>query len=185
MTPISALVGAVAGHMATRMTNENDSDGATYLPPVDSQPVVQLLQPMITGEVESVYDYYSMLLFHETQHMKLEEEHRSPGHLQNDESMDSYGGLLDNESNKENALDRPARETSLRPPRGRMALLERAPSSENDVRIALLWEEHKTRMRLMEEEHNNLQKNEEHKMKILRVQKQVELAKLSAMNERM
>lgn len=72
MTPISALVGAVAGHMATRMTNENDSDGATYLPPVDSQPVVQLLQPMITGEVESVYDYYSMLLFHETQHMKLE-----------------------------------------------------------------------------------------------------------------
>lgn len=70
-----------------------------------------------------------------------------------------------------------------------MALLERAPSSENDVRIALLWEEHKTRMHLMEEEHNNnLQKrNEEHKMKmkILRVQKQVELAKLSAMNERM
>ncbi|KAH7945109.1 hypothetical protein HPB49_007017 [Dermacentor silvarum] len=202
MTPLSALVGAVAGHMATRIANENDSDGATYLPPVDSQPVVRLLQPMVT-EVEAVYDYY--------------EEHRSPGHMQNDEAMDYNYGVthntcapnadenaaalehLDNDSNKENELDRPAREASPRPaqshpeasprpPRGRMALLERTLSCENDVRIALLREEHKTRMRLLEEEHkDNLQKrNEEHKIKmeILQVQKQVELAKLTAMNER-
>ncbi|XP_072145134.1 uncharacterized protein [Dermacentor andersoni] len=35
MTPLSALVGAVAGHMATRIPNEEDSHGAIYLPPVD------------------------------------------------------------------------------------------------------------------------------------------------------
>ncbi|XP_075543979.1 uncharacterized protein LOC142578482 [Dermacentor variabilis] len=76
MTPLSALVGAVPGHMATRIPNEEDSDGATYLPPVDSEPVVRLLQPMLTGEVEATYDYY--------------EEHRSPGHLvQHDQSMDN------------------------------------------------------------------------------------------------
>ncbi|KAH7981506.1 hypothetical protein HPB49_024916 [Dermacentor silvarum] len=126
--------------------------------------------------------------------------------MQNDEPMDyNYGATsntcapnadenpaalehLDNDSNKENELDRPAREPSPRPPRGRMAPLERALSSENDVSIDFLWEEHKTRLRLMEEEHkDNLQKgNEEHKIKmeILQVQKQVELAKLTAMNER-
>ncbi|KAH7940688.1 hypothetical protein HPB49_003553 [Dermacentor silvarum] len=152
----------------------------------------------------------------EKRKMHKTEEHRSPGHMQNDEAMDYNYGVthntcapnadenaavlehLDNDSNKENELDRPAREASPRPaqshpeasprpPRGRMALLERTLSYENDVRIALLREEHKTRMRLLEEEHkDNLQKRNEHKIKmeILQVQKQVELAKLTAMNER-
>ncbi|KAH7959861.1 hypothetical protein HPB49_014424 [Dermacentor silvarum] len=90
------------------------------------------------------------------------EEHRSPGQMQTDEAMDYNYGVtnntcapnadenaaalehLDNESNKENEVNRPAREARPRPPRGRMALLERALSSENGVRIALLREEHKT-----------------------------------------
>nr|XP_054919005.1 myb/SANT-like DNA-binding domain-containing protein 3 [Dermacentor andersoni] len=232
MTPLSALVGAVAGHMATRIPNEEDSDGATYLPPVDSEPVVRLLQPMITGEVEATYDYYGIVLFHEThckvfvicrkqfvvaftfsdakcvphdeynfELMILSKEHRSPGHLvQHDHSMDNdlnatSSPIVDHttaapellESNKENEPERAREFTSERPPRSRMALLEKTLASENEVRIALLREEQKLRMRLMQEEHaDNLKKrNDEHKLKIeiLNLQKQVELAKLNAMNK--
>lgn len=49
MTATSVLVGAVASHMATRIRNDYDSDGAAYLPPVQSEPVIRLLQLMITG----------------------------------------------------------------------------------------------------------------------------------------
>ncbi|XP_072142283.1 uncharacterized protein [Dermacentor andersoni] len=152
MTPLSALVGAVAGHMVTRIPNEEDSGGTICLPPVDSEPVVRLLQPMITGEVKPTYDYYGIVLFHET-HWK----ERSPGHLRNDQSMGndftnatgspSVGDtaaapeLLD--SNKENEPELARESTSQRPPRSRMALLEKTLASENEVRIALLREEHK------------------------------------------
>ncbi|KAM7288198.1 hypothetical protein ISCGN_028465 [Ixodes scapularis] len=63
-TPVSAislLVGALAGHMAARLPNEDDCDGASYLPPVQSEPVVRLLQPMIDGEEEH-YDYMGTVL---------------------------------------------------------------------------------------------------------------------------
>ncbi|KAH6920522.1 hypothetical protein HPB50_028490 [Hyalomma asiaticum] len=45
-----------------RITNEDDSDGARYLAPVDSEPIVRLLQPMVTGKEEPLYDYYDLLL---------------------------------------------------------------------------------------------------------------------------
>ncbi|XP_072145156.1 uncharacterized protein [Dermacentor andersoni] len=239
MTPLSALVGAVVGHMATRIPNEQDSDGAIYLPPVDSEPVVRLLQPMITGEVEPTYDYYGIVLFHEThckvfvaafskpsaeyvesnllwhlhsvmqsvlhdeynfELMIISEERRSPGHLQNDQSMGNdlnatSSPIVDDtaaapellDSNKENEPELAREATSQRPPRSRMALLEKTLASENEVRIALLRKEHKLRMRLMQEEHvDNLKKrNEEHKLKteILNLQKQVEHATLNGMNK--
>lgn len=50
MDSVSALVGAVASHMATRIPNAYDSDGATYLAPVTSEPVLQLLRPMVTED---------------------------------------------------------------------------------------------------------------------------------------
>ncbi|KAG0437437.1 hypothetical protein HPB47_017450 [Ixodes persulcatus] len=46
MSAISVLVGTVAGHMATRLVNDNDSNGA-YLPPVQNEPVVRLLEGMV------------------------------------------------------------------------------------------------------------------------------------------
>ncbi|KAM7282562.1 hypothetical protein ISCGN_002709 [Ixodes scapularis] len=45
----------VAGHMATRLDNDNDSDGAAYLPPVQNEPVVRLLEGMI--DCDPVYDH--------------------------------------------------------------------------------------------------------------------------------
>ncbi|KAG0425367.1 hypothetical protein HPB47_027468 [Ixodes persulcatus] len=54
MSAISVLVGAVAGHMATRLVNDNDSDGA-YLPPVQNEPVVRLLEGMVGCNPE--YDH--------------------------------------------------------------------------------------------------------------------------------
>ncbi|KAL1481206.1 hypothetical protein MTO96_034611 [Rhipicephalus appendiculatus] len=50
MDSVSALVGALTSHMATRIPNVYDSDGATYLAPVASEPVLQLLRPMVTEE---------------------------------------------------------------------------------------------------------------------------------------
>lgn len=61
VSAISLLVGALAGHMAARLPNEDDCDGASYLPPVQSEPVVRLLQPMIDGEEEH-YDYMGTVL---------------------------------------------------------------------------------------------------------------------------
>ncbi|XP_042149130.1 myb/SANT-like DNA-binding domain-containing protein 3 isoform X2 [Ixodes scapularis] len=58
MSAISVLVGAVAGHMATRLDNDNDSDGAAYLPPVQNEPVVRLLEGMI--DCDPVYEYAAM-----------------------------------------------------------------------------------------------------------------------------
>ncbi|KAH6923525.1 hypothetical protein HPB50_002147 [Hyalomma asiaticum] len=165
LTPMSALVGAVASHMSTRTTNEDDSDGARYLPPVDK-------------------------------------EHRSPGHMQNDQLLVDHGATADasvpnmnfaaaapetpedETANKENGAEVPdKRGTSPRPPTGRMTLLEGTLSAENEVRIALLREEHAMRMRLMEEELQQRNKEHELKLELLQVQKKVELAKLNKINE--
>lgn len=59
---MSVLVGAVAGHMASRIENEHDCDGASYLPPVESEPAVQLLQQMVNGEEEPFYSYSGTVL---------------------------------------------------------------------------------------------------------------------------
>lgn len=50
MSATSVLVGAVASHVFNRQENMEDSDGAPYLPPVCSLPVLRLLQPMLDGE---------------------------------------------------------------------------------------------------------------------------------------
>ncbi|XP_077511876.1 myb/SANT-like DNA-binding domain-containing protein 3 [Amblyomma americanum] len=57
MDPLTEQVGAVAGHMATRIYNEFDSDGANDLPPVHTLPVVRLLQPMIDGGGDTECDF--------------------------------------------------------------------------------------------------------------------------------
>lgn len=112
----------------------------------------------------------------------IPEEHRSPGHLQKEQLLVDRGVTADasapnvnitvatsepskNErANKENAPEVPDKEkASPRPPTGRMAVLKRTLSAENEVCIALLREEHAMRMRLMEE---LKQKNKEHELKM-------------------
>ncbi|KAG0431364.1 hypothetical protein HPB47_021854 [Ixodes persulcatus] len=44
-----------AGHMATRLDNNNDSDGSNYLPHVQNEPVVRLLEGMVGCDPE--YEY--------------------------------------------------------------------------------------------------------------------------------
>ncbi|KAH6932186.1 hypothetical protein HPB50_003640 [Hyalomma asiaticum] len=91
---------------------------------------------------------------------------------------------VDETANKGNAPEVPDKErSSPRPPTGRMALLERTLSAENEVRIALLWEEHAMRMLLMEEELKRKNKEHELKMEILPVQKKTELAKFQKIND--
>lgn len=43
--------------MATRSDNHNDSDGANHLPPVDSEPVLRLVEAMIPGTSQKEYVY--------------------------------------------------------------------------------------------------------------------------------
>lgn len=62
ITTASERVGGVASHMATTLDNGEDSDLAPYLPPVLSQPVVQIVQRMITGEEEPSCSYAGIVL---------------------------------------------------------------------------------------------------------------------------
>ncbi|KAH6919605.1 hypothetical protein HPB50_029407 [Hyalomma asiaticum] len=115
------------------------------------------------------------------------EEHRSPGNIQSGQPLMDLGVTagadapdvnltapasdtppVDEAADKENAPEVPDKQrSSPRPPTGRMALLERTLSAENEVRIALLREEHAMRMRLMEEELKRKNKEHELKMEIL------------------
>ncbi|XP_077494458.1 uncharacterized protein LOC144105177 [Amblyomma americanum] len=99
--------------MATRINNEFDSDGATDLPPVNTLPVMRLLQPMLDGGGDTELDF-------------------------TDASCTIAAAVAAGDS---------------RAPRGRMALLEKSLSDENEVRASLLREEHAVRFQMMQEEH--------------------------------
>uniref|UniRef100_A0A131YQA5 Regulatory protein zeste n=1 Tax=Rhipicephalus appendiculatus TaxID=34631 RepID=A0A131YQA5_RHIAP len=58
MSPSLALVGAAASHMATRLPNPYDSDGAHTSQPVLSLPPARILESMVTGSE----DYMEELL---------------------------------------------------------------------------------------------------------------------------
>lgn len=62
MSAASERVGGVAAHMETSLENGEDSDLAPYLPPVLSQPVVEIVRRMITGEEEPSYSYAGIIL---------------------------------------------------------------------------------------------------------------------------
>ncbi|KAL1468563.1 hypothetical protein MTO96_025331 [Rhipicephalus appendiculatus] len=58
MSPSLALVGAAESHMATRLPNPYDSDGAHISQPVLSLPPARILENMVTGSE----DYMEELL---------------------------------------------------------------------------------------------------------------------------
>lgn len=87
---------------------------------------------------------------------------------------------VDETANKENASEVPEkRRTSPTPTTGRMVLLERTLSAENENRVALLWDEHAMRMRLMEEGLKQRPQEHELKLEMLQVQNRIALAKLN------
>ncbi|KAM7288149.1 uncharacterized protein ISCGN_031838 [Ixodes scapularis] len=186
MSAISVLVGAVAGHMATRLDNDNDSDGAAYLPPVQNEPVVRLLEGMV--DCDSVYEYGFTHL--------VTGDNYQPGSPSVDvakpeESASAAAATgADPGPPTEQTVPAPAAASSCsservaatqdegRPARGRMVLLEQALSAENDVRSSLLRAESAIRIKLLEEEQ---QMNvAEHQMKVAehRVRLQVEQTNL-------
>ncbi|KAH6922277.1 hypothetical protein HPB50_011939 [Hyalomma asiaticum] len=56
MAPLQQLVGSIAADMVKRVENPFDSDGTEFQLPVESLPVVRLLQPMVDGQNELDYD---------------------------------------------------------------------------------------------------------------------------------
>ncbi|KAG0438562.1 hypothetical protein HPB47_016963 [Ixodes persulcatus] len=173
MSAISVLVGAVAGHMATRLDNDNDSDGAAYLPPVQNEPVVRLLEGMV--DCDPVYEYAGDHYQPASPSMDVAEPGASSSTAAATEAAP--------DPLTEQTTPAPAAASSCssdrvaatpdeaRPPRGRMVLLEQALSAENDVRSSLLRAESAIRIKLLEEEQQI--KAAEHQMKVAEHQMKV------------
>ncbi|XP_037512324.1 myb/SANT-like DNA-binding domain-containing protein 3 [Rhipicephalus sanguineus] len=186
MDSVSALVGAVASHMATRIPNAYDSDGATYLAPVTSEPVLQLLRQCA---VYSLVGQYNHILPEDDYHpgsptcVGVDNDTIAPAPPTDPESTEVAppATAANVTANSEAA---PAGSTI---PRGRLSLLQKSLSEEADVRFALLREEHALRMRLMEEDHTDKfqKRDEEHKlqMDILKRQKDIKYLKLKRLQE--
>ncbi|KAH7943308.1 hypothetical protein HPB52_006830 [Rhipicephalus sanguineus] len=60
MSPSLALVGAAASHMATRLPNPYDSDGAHTSQPVLSLPPARILESMVTGSEDTMEELLDM-----------------------------------------------------------------------------------------------------------------------------
>ncbi|XP_077542028.1 uncharacterized protein LOC144154801 [Haemaphysalis longicornis] len=128
MTPTSQRVGGMAGHMATTLDNGENSDLAPYLPPVLSQPVVQIVQRMVPGEEEPSCSY------------------ADAGEL--DAPTGGHAAALPPQGATASSED------SSRPPRGRMDLLHQHLGTENDLRMALIRQEHDLLINLLQEDHD-------------------------------
>ncbi|KAG0425036.1 hypothetical protein HPB47_027780 [Ixodes persulcatus] len=173
MSAISVLVGAVAGHMATRLDNDNDSDGAAYLPPVQNEPVVRLLEGMV--DCDPVYEYAGDHYQPASPSMDVAEPGASSSTAAATEAAP--------DPLTEQTTPAPAAASSCssdrvaatpdeaRPPRGRVVLLEQALSAENDVRSSVLRAESAIRIKLLEEEQQI--KAAEHQMKVAKHQMKV------------
>ncbi|XP_075543527.1 uncharacterized protein LOC142577984 isoform X1 [Dermacentor variabilis] len=207
MTTTSVLVGAVASHMATRIRNDDDSDGAVYLPPVQSEPVIRLLQPMITGNDVPVSQYYEELSNPDSRLQDAVMETGNDGTTtpQPPDSNEMLGACAANDASSQpphapcsaganstrkdsaplDAVQIPVATT--RPSSSRMALLEKTLSEENDIRVNLMREEHELRMRILQEDHDDILKkrDEKHKleMEILQARKDAELRKVMVLRE--
>ncbi|XP_049523960.1 uncharacterized protein LOC119454245 [Dermacentor silvarum] len=195
MSVFSALVGSVAAHMTTRIPNTDDSDGALYLPPIESEPVVRLLPPMVTGEQDSLFDSFgtvhTLARVYNPMYESVHEVHAGESCQGIPPAQDqvaqvarqvsrpstSYRGITptpeENASVPEENAEAPGgRAGQLR---GRMVFLQQALGEEPDVRMTLLREEHAMRLKLIQDDHIDLLKKREEKpklkMEILQVQK--------------
>ncbi|XP_077565091.1 uncharacterized protein LOC144180659 [Haemaphysalis longicornis] len=196
ITTASEQVGGVASHMATTLDNGEDSDLAPYLPPVLSQPVVQIVQRMITGEEEPSCSYAE-------EHQADQADEDEHGHPTGDDLAVPFSGgtevdELDAPTGADAAVLPPQGATApsedcSRPPRGRMALLHQHLGTENDLRIALIKEEHDFRIKILKEDHDAtlalqteklqleirlLEQKKQHQEKMFEVQTKVEEARL-------
>ncbi|KAL1436914.1 hypothetical protein MTO96_049211 [Rhipicephalus appendiculatus] len=202
ISSLSDIVGSIASHMATRIPNDEDSDGATYLPPVESEPVIRLLQSMITerdgptstrNEEQSCPEASDNATPPEnvedtnaTQASDANHENGVTGICAASDALSPQSHAPDN--NNSPGIGSAANEAiqeagaTAKIPRGRLVLLEKVLNEENERRIALMQEEHDRRMQLLQEDHDDVMKKrqEKHKaeMEIPHLQKQIEQNKL-------
>nr|XP_050024570.1 uncharacterized protein LOC126519004 [Dermacentor andersoni]XP_050024571.1 uncharacterized protein LOC126519004 [Dermacentor andersoni] len=167
MAPIHQLVGSIAGHIATWVDNPLDSDGTQYQPPVESLPVVRLLQPMVDGQNELDFDFQD----DQWDAASLAEQSQPPAATEANEDNTSSSIVQPNTEQNAPAAGHTDSSNAFgaavscsfaaatatgdvcRTPRGRLALLEKTLNAENDVRSELPREEHAVRVRLLQENH--------------------------------
>ncbi|XP_029824095.2 uncharacterized protein LOC115309968 [Ixodes scapularis] len=169
MSATSVLVGAVASHVFNRQENMEDSDGAPYLPPVCSLPVLRLLQPMLDGEEDPL-------------DADLEEPGSPAGPASDVGAPLSPAAaciadrpaaapaacLISQTSTAGSPAPTPAAAAACnsgsaaavvgsgaRQVGGRMALLERSLAEENDMRMAFVQQEHALRCNFLEQDHRD------------------------------
>ncbi|XP_077546098.1 uncharacterized protein LOC144158817 isoform X2 [Haemaphysalis longicornis] len=182
--------------MATTLDNGEDSDLAPYLPPVLSQPVVQIVQRMITGEEEPSCSYAEEQQVDQAD----QDEHGHPtgddlavpfsGGAEADELYAPTGG--DAAALPPQGATASSKDCS-RPPRVRLALLHQHLGTENDLRMALIKHEHDLCIKLLQEDHDAtlalkteklhleiqlLEQQRQHQEKMFGVQTKVEEARL-------
>ncbi|XP_077523208.1 uncharacterized protein LOC144134098 [Amblyomma americanum] len=193
--PVSEQVGSIASHMATRIINEFDSDGA-YQPAVESLPVVRLLQPMNDGPDDMEFDYADDLredASHAGQSQppaatanesgapaaapEGKEEIASPI-VQPFSSTCNIAPLASGVATRCIPAAALASGDSSKAPKGRMALLEKTLDDENEVRAGLLREEHTLRLKLLQEDHDSILHERATKHKFLEQVQALELEKL-------
>ncbi|XP_042147530.1 myb/SANT-like DNA-binding domain-containing protein 3 [Ixodes scapularis] len=169
MSATSVLVGAVASHVFNRQENMEDSDGAPYLPPVCSLPVLRLLQPMLDGEEDPL-------------DADLEEPGSPAGPASDVGAPLSPAAaciadrpaaapaacLISQTSTAGSPAPTPAAAAACnsgsaaaavgsgaRQVGGRMALLKRSLAEENDMRMAFVQQEHALRCNFLEQDHRD------------------------------
>ncbi|KAH7977551.1 hypothetical protein HPB49_002311 [Dermacentor silvarum] len=158
MGTVSELVEAVAGHMATRIANTDDSDGASYLAPVDKDdyqpqsPTYERLQDTQTDRDSQVNERTATPPRSSTATLYT--------------AMMPSSVLPGNESAEGDPVP-PETESTPVVPRGRIALLQKTLGEEADARFALLREEHSLRLRLLQEDHNVMLKKRDNEHKIV------------------
>ncbi|XP_077522923.1 uncharacterized protein LOC144133609 [Amblyomma americanum] len=180
--------------MATRIINEFDSDGA-YQPPVESLPVVRLLQPMIDGPDDMEFDYADDLR-EDASHAGQSQppaatanESGAPAAapegneiaspiVQPSSSTSNIAPLASGVATRCTPAAALASGDSSKAPKGRMALLEKTLDDENEVRAGLLREEHTLRLKLLQEDHDSILHERATKHKFLEQVQALELQKL-------
>ncbi|KAH7940254.1 hypothetical protein HPB52_022574 [Rhipicephalus sanguineus] len=168
MAPIYQLVGSIAGHMATRVENALDSDGTKYMSPVASLPAVRLLQPMIDGRSEADIDcqdeqWDAGILadsFQPPTGTGANDDAGPPSVAQPEAEENTTAASCTNgpQVATGSASSTSAATVAAEPcrnPRGRMAVLEKTLAAENEVCAELLREEHRIRVRTLQEDHDD------------------------------
>ncbi|KAH6922737.1 hypothetical protein HPB50_018427 [Hyalomma asiaticum] len=169
MAPLQQLVGSIAADMAKRVENPFDSDGTEFQLPVESLPVVRLLQPMVDGQNELDYDCPD----DQWDVVSLVEQPQPPATPPPPTPNEDMPSSVQPNADPNTAATKSpnvsgvaasctfaaatATRDACRPQRGRMALFGKdSERSKNDIRPGLLTEEQAMCLRLLQEDHADM-----------------------------